>query len=152
MVETNNNRVGAGVPSQSTIAGMPNSPPTTVGEKAQEVLAGVGHRVQDTASNLAQEARQAASTVSSKAEGAINSVGEGMSALAGTVRDKVPRESTLGSTAGVVADQLDAAGSYLQQHDLSDMGKDLTAVVRKYPVPAFFAALGVGLLLGRTRR
>ena len=152
MAETHTKRVGTDVQNQPANAGMSNSAVTAVGEKAQEVIADVGQRVQDTASNLAQEARQAASTVGTKADEAISSVGEGMTSFASTVRDKVPRESTLGSAAGVVADQLDAAGSYLQQHDLSDMGQDLTAVIRKYPVPAFFAALGVGLLLGRTRR
>lgn len=163
MAETCTNRPGNNPQEQAANAGMEHSTAahapavvketaSAVSDKAHEIVADVGRRVQHTASDLAQEARQAVATVGSKADGAISSVGEGMSSLAGTVRDKLPHEGTLGSTAGAVVDQLDATGAYLQEHGLSDMGKDLTDVIRKYPVPALFVALGVGLLLGRTRR
>jgi hypothetical protein len=163
MAETRTNRVGNDVQSQEASPGMSNpaavpskgevkETATMVGERAQEIVADVGQRARDTASSLTQEARDAVPTAHNKADGAISSVGEGISSLASSVRDKVSPDSALGSAAGIVADQLNAAGSYLQQHGLSDMGKDLTAVIRKYPVPALFVALGIGLLLGRTRR
>ena len=75
-----------------------------------------------------------------------------MSSLAGTIREKAPHEGTLGSAASTVADQLQAGGQYLQEHGFREMGDDLAAVIRHYPVQSVLIALGVGFFAGMASR
>jgi ElaB/YqjD/DUF883 family membrane-anchored ribosome-binding protein len=137
---------------------------TNVGHRAQEAATAVGHRAQEAAGTLAHRAQEAGSTVAQKAselastagertEGALSNVGQGMSTLAGQIRQNAP-EGTLGSAAGAVADRLQQSGRYLQEHGLRDMADDMTSVVRRYPVAALSVGFGVGFLLGMalTRR
>jgi hypothetical protein len=49
-----------------------------------------------------------------------------------------------------VAENLRTGGRYLQQHDLQDIGDDLTQLVRRNPFPALLVAFGVGCLMGMT--
>src|SRR5437879_2647559 len=76
-------------------------------QKAGEVASNLGHKAQDTASNLGHRAQDMASRAGDRAEDAISSVGQGMSHLAGTLRQKAPHEGRLGSAAGTVADRLE---------------------------------------------
>jgi hypothetical protein len=48
-----------------------------------------------------------------------------------------------------VANQLDAAGSYLKDNGFDNMGRDLTALIRRYPVQSLLIGLGIGYWLAR---
>jgi phage-related protein len=111
---------------------------SNVGEKAREAVAGAQHMAGNVASNLGH-----------KAEDATSAVGGGMKNLAGQVRDHGPREGMLGSATSAVADTLERGGKYLQEEGLSGIGEDLTALIRRNPIPALLVGIGVGFLLAR---
>jgi ElaB/YqjD/DUF883 family membrane-anchored ribosome-binding protein len=126
---------------------------TNLGHRAQEAATALGHRAQEAASTAAQRASDFASQAQERAEDARTGVGQGMTALAGQLRQNAP-EGTLGTAAGAVADRLQQTGRYLQEHDFRDMADDMTNVIRRYPLPALCIGFGAGFLLGMalTRR
>jgi hypothetical protein len=93
-----------------------------------------------------------ASAVSDRVEGAASSVGSGMQSLAGTIRDRAPQGGLMGSAASRVAGALETGGRYLQEHDLRDIGSDVTNLIRRNPIPAVLISLGIGYLLARATR
>ncbi len=121
---------------------------SSVAQTLQDVASDVSHKAQDWASNVADKAQETASAAVDKTNDGIAAVGHQMNALGGTVREAAPKTGVLGSAATTVADQLQAGGQYLEGHDLKDMGKDLTDIVRHYPIPSVLAGFGLGCLLG----
>jgi hypothetical protein len=122
-----------------------------------------GQTMKDTAQGMAQgasqmvsgakaKAQQLGATVAEKASGATTSVGEGMSSLAGTIRHYAPSEGSVGSAASSVANQLDAAGSYLKDSNFENMANDLTALIRRYPLQSLFIGFGIGYFMARNSR
>jgi ElaB/YqjD/DUF883 family membrane-anchored ribosome-binding protein len=86
-------------------------------------------------------------------DAALASIGESLGALAGAIRQRAPEEGVLGSAAARVADRLECSSQYLTQHGVSGIAEDLSALIRKHPLPAVGVALGIGWLLGAyTRR
>jgi ElaB/YqjD/DUF883 family membrane-anchored ribosome-binding protein len=133
--------------------------PDDVKGKVQELASSVVQRVQETASeatskaqdwagNVADKAQETASAVVDKTNDGIAAVGHQMYALGGTVRGSAPRNGPIGSAASKVADELQAGGNYLEGHNLNDIGKDLTEVVRRHPIPSVLVGFGIGCLLG----
>ncbi len=114
---------------------------TTVRDKAQETM-----------TNVSSQARETAASMGQKAESALSSVGESMSSLAGTIRDKAPREGMIGGAAESVAESLQSGGRYLQEHGLSEMADDVATLIRRHPVPALCIAFGAGWLIGMASR
>lgn len=106
-------------------------------QKAQDVVGGVTQKAQEMAGAAAERAGQAVSTV-----------GQQMTALAGTIRERAPQEGMMGTAAGTVADTLQAGGRYLQEHGLEDMTGEVANLVRRYPVQCVLAGFGFGFLLG----
>jgi hypothetical protein len=149
---------------------MANSRFENVKDKAQETATSAGQTfqeakgaVKDAASTLGQQAREMASTAAdkakelghqagAKADDALHSVGQGMSSLAGSLRQNAPQGGVLGSAAGTVAEQLETGGRYLSEHDLGEIGKDLSDVIRRYPIPSLVCVFGIGFLLGGALR
>jgi hypothetical protein len=125
---------------------------SVAGQKAQDIASNVARKAQDLASNVGHRAQDLASAAADKAEGTLSSVGQGMSSLAGTIRERAPHEGMMGSAAGAVADRLRTSGRYLQEHDLREMGQDFSALIRNYPVASLLCAFGVGWLIGTVSR
>jgi hypothetical protein len=117
-------------------------------ETIQQGVSALGKRAQDMASNISNRAEDMASTVSEKAEGALSSVGQGMSSLAGTLRQRAPQEGMVGSATSAVAEGLHTSGQYLQEHGLSEMTEDLTSLIRTYPKSSLSVAFALGWLCG----
>jgi len=117
-------------------------------QRVQEVASDVSHKAQDWAANVANKAQETASVAVEKTNEGIAAVGHRMSALGNTVREAAPHEGAIGSAATTVADRLQAGGHYLEGHDLKDMGKDLTSLVRQYPLQSVLVGFGIGCLLG----
>jgi hypothetical protein len=121
--------------------------------KAGEVASDAAHKAGDLASSAAKAvgstASNVASTVGHKADDAASAVGQGMTSLAGTIREKAPQGGVLGSAASTVAGGLQSGGDYLKEHGLSGAWDDFTALVRRYPMPALFIGFGIGFLLSR---
>jgi len=102
-----------------------------------------------TMSDMKNKAQQLGSTMSEKASNATTSVGQGMSSLAGTIRQKAPSEGMVGSAASTVANQLEAAGSYLQDSNFDNMARDLTGLIRRYPLQSLLIGFSLGYLWAR---
>jgi hypothetical protein len=119
-----------------------------------------GQGGKESSFNVAETAKQAASTVSNAASGAASyvghkaddataAVGQGIKSVAGSIRDFGPARNTMGGATTAVADSIESAGRYLEQHGLSGIADDMTSMVRRNPIPALFIAVGVGFLLAR---
>jgi len=121
-------------------------------DKAKDAGTTVMEKASDMASQVGQGARKMAENFGDRAESGVSSVGSGIRNLAGAVRERAPHEGFMGSAASSVADTLDQTGNYLEHHGFGSMGEDVTAMVRKNPVPCLFAAAAVGYLLARTMR
>jgi hypothetical protein len=138
---------------------MANSRFDNVKEQAHETTAAAGQTfqeakgaVKEAAANVGQQARDVASRAGDQAEEAMHSVGQGMSSLAGTLRQNAPQSGPLANAAGSVAQQLDAGGRYLREHDFSAIGEDMANVIRRHPLPAVLCVFGIGFLLGGALR
>jgi hypothetical protein len=123
---------------------------SSVVKEVQDVASDVSNKARDWAGNVAQKAQETAAAVVDKTDDGIAAVGQQMHALGGKVRAAAPRDGALGSAATAVADELQAGGHYLEGHGLGAIGKDLTEVVRHYPIQSVLAAFGIGCLLGMT--
>jgi ElaB/YqjD/DUF883 family membrane-anchored ribosome-binding protein len=121
----------------------------SVAQKAQDAGSNLAQKAQDVASNVGQRAQDMASTAEHKTDDALSTVGGTMSSLAGTLRERVPQEGTLGTAASAVAERLEAGGHYLQEHGLRDMTGDLHSLIRRYPLQSLLVGIGMGFLLGQ---
>jgi len=117
----------------------------------EEHASEVSQKAQDWATNVANKAQETASAALDKTNDGIAAVGQQMNALGGTVRKAAPQDGVMCSVATAVADKLQEGGRYLG-HGLQDMGKDLTSMVRQYPIPSVLVGFGLGCLLGMTLR
>jgi len=135
----------------SDVTSLAKEAASTAAQKASDVASNLGQKASDVASNLGQKAQDMTATAVGKTDDAISSVGEGISSLAGTIRQNAP-QGMLGSAAGTVADRLEAGGQYLQGHGVREMGDDLSSLVRQYPIQSLLAVFGVGFLLGSSMR
>jgi hypothetical protein len=93
-----------------------------------------------------------ASNVGHRADEAAAAVGGGMKSLAGTIRENTPQGGMFRSASGTVADTLEDSGRYLQEHGLSGLGRDLTNIVRRNPLPALLIGIGLGYLIAQATR
>jgi len=118
--------------------------------RASDTARDLTKQAQETASSLAGQAREAASAAVGKAREAMSQAGEKVSSMAGSLRDKAAEP--LRSAAGAVASQWEAGRDYIREHDLSDIGQEVTSVIRRHPLPAILAAFGLGILLGSALR
>jgi F0F1-type ATP synthase membrane subunit b/b' len=121
-------------------------------EAAAQAARDLGQKAQKMASNLGQRAQDTASSVQDKADSALSTVGQKVSGIASSLRSSAPQEGMVGSTASALADRLDSTGRYLQDHGVSDISKDLTGIVKSYPIPSLLAVFGVGFLAGMAAR
>jgi phage-related protein len=125
---------------------------TALAAQAKEAGTSAVEKTKDVASSVVQRMGDMASTIGHKTEGAVDSVGGEMKSLAGTIRDNAPKGGVFGSAASGVASTLESGGAYLQDHNLHGMAGDTTALIRRYPLQAILAGIGVGFLIGRVSR
>ena len=120
---------------------------------AGQEMKNAGHDISQSAANAYSDAKAKAQEVGSAAAEKVadtsKAVGEKISSLAGTIRENAPQEGTIGSAAKTVANQLDSAGSYLQDSNFENMAKDVTGLIRRYPIHSLLVGLGIGYLFSR---
>jgi uncharacterized protein YjbJ (UPF0337 family) len=88
----------------------------------------------------------AASAVAGGLETAQGAVSTAASAVTGGLETAQGVVSTAATT---VADGLASASSYLQEKEFAEMGTDLTALIRRYPVQSLLVGVGLGYVLAR---
>ncbi len=143
---------GAGQGSTSSATQTAKEAAANAGQKAQDTASNLAQKARDTASDLGHRAQELASSAGDRADDALGAVGKGMSNLAGSIRQNVPREGMLGSYAGSVAEGLEAGGRYLSEHGVNEIGEDVGRLVRQHPLPALLTVFGIGFLLGSALR
>jgi hypothetical protein len=94
----------------------------------------------------------AASAVGKKADNLTSSAGAGLKNLGETLGQKAPHEGVLGDASQAVANTIKESGRYLEEAGLSGIADDVTALIKRNPVPAVLVGLGIGFLLGRALR
>jgi len=124
-------------------------------ERMGQMMQSATHDEASNGGSMADEGKgkikESAAGAATKVAQAASVVGEKIGSLAEVIREKAPLEGTVRTAATVVAKKLDAAGSYLQEKDLGEMGGDLARLIRRYPLPALLIGLGIGYLWGRSR-
>ena len=102
-----------------------------------------------TSGSARARVEQTLSGVGQRLEEAKNTVGQRIDRLADSVRERAPEAGVLHNTATTVADRLHSASTYLNENELKEIGKEVTGLMRRYPMVSIAAAFGTGLLVGR---
>ncbi|MFO0801214.1 MAG: hypothetical protein U0804_27425 [Gemmataceae bacterium] len=133
------NNVKSGIDDAARAAKSGVNEAASAAKNATEQAGGVTGTIRDTAQHLADRAGDLASQAKDR-----------VTDLAGQARDR------LGDWAGNVNaesvqrfahDAYDAVGERA-----GDFGREVTSLVRRYPLPAILVGFGVGLLIGRAAR
>lgn len=119
------------------------------GQEGENAKQDISQSVANAYGDAKAKAQELGTAAAEKVGGATKVVGEQISSLAGTIREKVSQEGTIGSAAQTVANQLDNAGSYLQDKALGNMTQDVSELIRRYPIPSLLIGVGLGYLLSR---
>jgi hypothetical protein len=90
-----------------------------------------------------------ARNASNKAEEATSAIGGRLKAAGEAIRHNAPHEGRFGQASEAVAQTLNNTGDYLEREGLAGMGKDLTELIKRNPIPALLLGIGVGFLLAR---
>jgi hypothetical protein len=106
-------------------------------------------RAHDAVDTMHDQAQRMARDAEATLEGASATLSEGLTTAAGRLRAGVPGDDLVGSAVGSVADRLEAAATFLRDHDLRSIVADAGGLVRRRPIQASILGLGLGYLLGR---
>lgn len=124
-----------------------------LGENLSEKASTAMHTASDKASSamhtVSDKASVAMGTVTDKANSAMTSMGESMTGLAETLREKAP--VAVAPYARRAAASLEQAGTYLEQGTIGDMVDDITGLVHRHPLLVLVTGLGLGYMLSRRR-
>ncbi|MFO7692788.1 MAG: hypothetical protein R6V57_06870 [Vicinamibacterales bacterium] len=102
--------------------------------------------------NLTSKAQELGANAASTANDAASAVGDKMESLAVTIRANAPSEGRVGTVASTIAGGLMSASSYLRDKKYNNLAKDVTGLVRTYPIHSLLIGVGVGYLLARRTR
>ncbi|WP_425614136.1 hypothetical protein NA78x_003997 [Anatilimnocola sp. NA78] len=113
-----------------------------------------GNYVQDMSKNVASSvgkgAEQAATYMGHRAEDAKTALGGSLKSAGESLRAACPEEeSMMHSAACSVADTLENTGKYIEEQGFNGMVEDITATIKRNPIPAIFIAAGIGFLVAR---
>jgi uncharacterized protein YjbJ (UPF0337 family) len=122
------------------------------GDKMRSPNGGWLQEATGAVATLTTKAQELGATAASKASEAVTVVGDQMGSLANVIRDQVPHEGAIATAATAVAGGLKSAGLYLHEKDYENLATDLTALVRRYPLQAVLAGVGLGYVLARSTK
>lgn len=115
--------------------------------------AGTTAGIQQKAENFTKDAQAKVHELNARASEGLNeakaAVGKKIGSLAETIRTTLPQEGSVGSATQSVANSLSAAGSYLEEHTFEDFSKDMTSLIRRYPLQSLLVGVGIGYLMSR---
>jgi uncharacterized protein YjbJ (UPF0337 family) len=111
-----------------------------------------GDKTSGAVANITVKAQELGATAANKANEAAIVVGEKIGSLANVIRENAPHEGAAATAATAVVDGLESASSYLREKKFDHLAKDVTALVRTYPVHSLLIGVGLGYLLARRTR
>lgn len=127
-----------------------NDPADTLKDAASDVR----DTVSDFASQAKDKASQMANAAAESAGRQRESAAKGLHRAASAIQNNAEKlgSGRASDAARKVAGGIDSTASYLEEHDLSDMGKDVMNICRRHPAEAIITSLAVGFLVGRALR
>jgi len=102
--------------------------------------------------SMTAKAQEFGETAATKANEAATVVGDKIGSMANVIRENAPHDGAVASVATAVVDGLDSASSYLKEKKFDYLAKDVTALVRTYPVQSLLIGIGLAYLLARRTR
>lgn len=102
--------------------------------------------------DMAAKTSKLGATVATTANVAATVVGEKIGSLANVIRDNTPHEGAVATAATAVVGGLESASSYLRENKFDHLARDITALVRTYPVQSLLIGVGLGYVLARRTR
>jgi len=111
-----------------------------------------GDKTGGAVANVTAKAQELGATAANKANEAATVVGDNMGSVANVIRENAPREGAVATAATAIVDGLESASSYLREKKYDHLAKDVTALVRTYPVQSLLIGIGLGYLLARRKR
>ena len=119
------------------------------GEGIRNAAGYVVEQAKDAAAYAAKGGATAGTYLDHKAEDATTALGGGMKAAAEAIRHNTPHDGRLGQASTAVAQSLTDTGAYLEREGLEGIASDITALVKKNPIPALLIGIGLGFLVAR---
>jgi hypothetical protein len=119
---------------------------------AGEAVSELAGKAREVAATAFQTAGNVASTVGQTAQQATSAVGTGIKSLGGTVRENLPHSGMLGTASSTVAETLENTGQYVEEQGLTGIGRDVTNLIRRNPIPALFVGVFIGYMIARITR
>ena len=121
-------------------------------QEVERRLKEFGDKTGGTVANIKAKAQDLGATAANKADDAAIGVGEKIGSLANVIRENAPYEGPVATAATTVVDGLESASSYLREKKFEHLAKDVTDLVRAYPVQSLLIGVGLGYLLARRAR
>ena len=110
----------------------------------------------DTFGDKAKGATDSAASVMDRAKQTVGDVASSVADYAGAAKDKVKDLAVdAGDAAKVASDKVQkwAGDAYdATTHVAGDFGREVTSMVKKYPIPSLLVGFGLGLIVGRCVR
>jgi uncharacterized protein YjbJ (UPF0337 family) len=135
-------------PNRDTNGGMGQNNQET-SSSLKETAADISQKAGEVYNDVKAKAQEYGSVAVEKVSEAGTAMGAKMSSIAESLRENAPQQGMVGSAAHSVADGLDAAGSYIKENTFENMAKDVTELIRRYPVQSLFVGVGIGYLFSR---
>jgi uncharacterized protein YjbJ (UPF0337 family) len=121
-------------------------------QQVERRLKEFGDKTSGVVANITAKAQELGATAANKANEAATVVGEKIGSLANVIRENAPHEGAVATAATAVVDGLESASSYLREKKFEHLAKDVTALIRTYPVQSLLMGVGLGYLLARRKR
>ena len=120
--------------------------------KVKETAGSIGRMSQSAATAVGNMAGQVAENLGEDADNLASSAGRGVQRLGEQLSHAAPHSGMLGNVSQSVARTITEGGEYLECSKLSGMGKDLTKVIQRNPIPTIVISIGLGWFVSRMFR
>ena len=128
-------------------------------ERAQEVAGQAQEKATQAVDAAKQKAGEFGDQATTKGDAGMDKAAEGLSSLAGTLRERGEGMEGQGGAAGALqtatttaADRIEGAAQFLREKDTDQLLTELEALVRRRPTESLLVAVGVGFLLSKALR
>jgi hypothetical protein len=105
-----------------------------------------------TVAAMTAAAQELGATTAARANEAATVVGEKIGSLATVIRENAPHDGVVATAASTVAGGLESASAYLRAKRFDAIAREVTNLVRTYPVQSLLIGVGLGYLLARRSR
>jgi hypothetical protein len=120
--------------------------------KVKETAGTIGEMASSAASAVGNMTSQAAENLSDDADYLASSAGRGAQRFGEQLSRTAPHSGMVGDMSQSIARSITEGGEYLEYSKLSGMGKDLTKVIQRNPIPTILISIGLGWIASRMLR